>query len=1143
MSKVFCLAVFSVLVIGQTWKIKAAELALICPCKVERVGQTAVQITASVKNDGETASGDVRIVLGSASELPISLAYGLAFRYLPETLRPGEIYTDQATIAFTLPTKVMLNNLNRAHLILRLQEHIGEDWLTKDTVRLGAPVNFPSPELGGESARGRLFLEGKPTFEIDGKQATLRIPKVVNSSLETVTINRVYKGNFPSAEFWGSSSQFSLNAEDLSLAIPARSSITDIEITGRYWEPATTDPFTMFYLRSQDGVELWETLEARGGNVIPTYPFKANSFDFLTDSDGDGVSDYNENLLKTDAEDPLSQPETIMLDVMALYTPVVSKEYNEEPMAMILHELEWGNQAFRNSNVNMRFRLVKSKLVNYDGLAINEALDAVQEQTGVFEGIDSLRKEAGADLLVLYIEKDPSSLICGLALLSAFGEDGDLAFYKRNQIAAVVAKGASGCRTSNLTHEFGHNLGLGHDSREVANRGTFRWSRGHGVDNILSTIMAYEDGFSYFGPEFQNFSNPKVSCGRAPCGVDKSDFSFGADAALSIRTTMYQIAQLSGDSDYDGTDDNTDNCPLIANSSQSDMDLDGLGDACDKDDDGDGVLDTADAFPLDASETLDSDKDGVGDNADAFPLDASEQIDTDGDGVGNNADAFPDNLTKSVYDCVDSSFVPKLAGESTLPFEKKLVIANPASNNNQQTFLRFVNPWADSIQVQLYAIDDVGTAGGPPISFTLSAQESKQMTAQDLENGNASKGILAPLCNGEGKWQITARSSKEIQIMGLIRTPDGFLTGLTDVVPVESGSNIVYFANPSSTREQQTFLRIVNNDSAKGTVTISAIDNRGVKAAETVTFELAANSSKQMTAQDLENGNNAKGLNGKLGDGSGKWRLTIESSLDLSTQSLIRTPDGFLTNMSAIVTPNRNGSSTVSFLNPASNTAQRSFIRLINSSNESASVTISAIDDAGQIAPNGDISLTIGAGESLEFSANDLEQGDAELKLLGSLGEGSGRWRLNITSEPKIKVMSYVLTPTGFLTNMSEVSDASSSLIKVWMFNPGSNKNQASKLRVINNGSSTAKVTISGVDDAGNSGPGTDLIFNLPYASVTEITATELENGSSEKGLTGGIGDGRGKWRLTVTSDEPITVQSLLETPAGFITNLSTSAK
>lgn len=61
------------------------------------------------------------------------------------------------------------------------------------------------------------------------------------------------------------------------------------------------------------------------------------------------------------------------------------------------------------------------------------------------------------------------------------------------------------------------------------------------------------------------------------------------------------------------------------------------------DSDGDGVVDTQDAFPNDPTETLDSDGDGVGDNSDAFPTDSSESSDRDGDGIGDNSDAFPDD--------------------------------------------------------------------------------------------------------------------------------------------------------------------------------------------------------------------------------------------------------------------------------------------------------------------------------------------------------------------------------------------------------------------------------------------------------------------------------------------------------------------
>ncbi len=83
-----------------------------------------------------------------------------------------------------------------------------------------------------------------------------------------------------------------------------------------------------------------------------------------------------------------------------------------------------------------------------------------------------------------------------------------------------------------------------------------------------------------------------------------------------------------------------------------DTDGDGTGNNTDTDDDGDGVADSRDALPLDPDETADADGDGTGDNSDAFPNDAAETTDNDGDGTGDNADTDDDN--DGVLDTADA---------------------------------------------------------------------------------------------------------------------------------------------------------------------------------------------------------------------------------------------------------------------------------------------------------------------------------------------------------------------------------------------------------------------------------------------------------------------------------------------------------
>ena len=224
------------------------------------------------------------------------------------------------------------------------------------------------------------------------------------------------------------------------------------------------------------------------------------------------------------------------------------------------------------------------------------------------------------------------------------------------------------------------------------------------------------------------------------------------------------------------------------------------------------------------------------------------------------------------------------------------------------------------------------------------------------------------------------------------------------------------------------------------------------------------------------------------------------------------------------------------FPSTANEFGRQGFARIVNRSDRSGTVEITAFDDTGR--RYGPATLSLDPLRTVHFNSGDLEDGNAD-KIAVGIGQASeGDWRLELSSDLEISVLSYIRTRDGFVTSMHDVAPSEGNRHGIAFFNPGSNTAQVSYLRLVNTGDAAAEVTVRGVDDAGVAAPGGTVRFSIPAHGARTLDAHELEEGAV--GLNGTLGDGVGKWRLVVEADRPITAMSMLGTPTGHLTNLST---
>ncbi|MBK1880641.1 M12 family metallo-peptidase [Pelagicoccus mobilis] len=208
------------------------------------------------------------------------------------------------------------------------------------------------------------------------------------------------------------------------------------------------------------------------------------------------------------------------LDILVVYTPALASYYGGEDgvEALVQSSLISSNEAFSNSGISLKLRLVGLQRVDYNEAAeeMEIDLDHLRKRDGVIDEVLDWREDTGADLVYLFRSDTYSIDHIGIAYqLSETSGSPSFGFgvvSGQNVLSGLV-----------LQHEIGHNLGAAHDPDNTDGPGLYSYSYGHRFGSSDSpeyyrSVMAYSPGV-----EVNYFSGPDVTFDSFATGTEEAD--------------------------------------------------------------------------------------------------------------------------------------------------------------------------------------------------------------------------------------------------------------------------------------------------------------------------------------------------------------------------------------------------------------------------------------------------------------------------------------------------------------------------------------------------------------------------------------------------------------------------------------------
>ena len=215
---------------------------------------------------------------------------------------------------------------------------------------------------------------------------------------------------------------------------------------------------------------------------------------------------------------------------------------------------------------------------------------------------------------------------------------------------------------------------------------------------------------------------------------------------------------------------------------------------------------------------------------------------------------------------------------------------------------RIVNRSARSGSVAIRALDAQGRSQ-PAGALALAAGRTVEFNSTELEQGDAERGLtgLATTDVGQSDWRLLLASDLDIRASAYVEAQDGYFGSLNELVSASTSgarqTHEVLLFNAASQQSQASRLRLINSTGQQANVRISGLDDAGSPGAAVAQLAIPAGATRELTASELEAGS-AEGVTGALGEGTGQWRLRVESDARIEVMNLVESASGHLSNLS-----------------------------------------------------------------------------------------------------------------------------------------------------------------------------------------------------------------------------------------------------